>query len=279
VWLALVLPSAAQQDYVRLHGSDKLQTAIGHFHRPDGAKVDLVAVVHIADEDYYRRLNGHFSNYDSVLYEMVLDIPRSFAHQNDVRELLGKDKKEPKIDTTRGGRDPLSKVQKKLASILALAFQQDHLDYTRDNFRHADLTLEEFREAMAVEEKGADDLLKSVFERHGEKSLPGTETMSALSLVRIFTLGPTEKERVSLKRQSALMLTQAADPVVEIQGDVLIGQRNARAVEVLEQRLERGDRNIAVFYGAAHMPDLSLRLRKLGFKPTSRDWTTAWNLP
>lgn len=282
-WVLILLilqtvSSLAQRDYVRISSQNKLQTAIGRFQDSKGARVDLVAVVHIGEPAYYQRLNRHFSNYQSVLYEMILDLPRSFAHQNDVRELLGKEKKEPKIDTSRGGRDPLSLVQKKMAAMLGLAFQQDHIDYTPDNFRHADLTLEEFREAMKMEEKSTEQVLESLYEGNEAQGIPGSEGLSSLSMLRILTVGPTEKEREYLKNQSALMLIHSTDPSQEIQGDVLIGRRNERAVQFLRERLEKGDKKVAIFYGAAHMPDLSNRLRKLGFKAMGRSWLDAWTL-
>lgn len=282
VWALMFQVCWAQQNYVRLvrdatKNPTKLQTAIARFESPDGAIVDLVSVIHIADKSYYEKLNKHLGHYDSVLYEMVLDVPRSFAHQNEVREILGKDKKEPRIDTTRGGRDSLSLFQKQMAGILGLEFQQDIVRYNQDNFRHADLTLEEFDKAMSSEHKSPSDLLTTLFEK---STAPGPEVaeISKLPLLKIFAVGPNDAERRTLKIGMGAILSSSIDPATEIQGDVLIGQRNAKAMAVLQERVSKKDKKIAIFYGAAHMPDFSLRLRKLGFKPVYRNWVTAWTI-
>lgn len=281
--LLTVQSVVAQQNYVRLVRDSQnrpkyLQTAVARFQSPSGEIVDLVSVVHIADEPYYQKLNKHLDNYDAVLYEMVLDMPRSFDHQNEIRDLLGREKREPRIDTRRGGNDALSLYQKKMASVLGLEFQQSVIDYTKEHFYHADLTQEEFDEAMTGEKgESAGDLLTTLFEK---SSSPVPEMIDAmkLPLLKIVALGPSEKERKILKIGVGASLAQAVDPAVEIQGDVLIGQRNARAMEVLKRRLAAGDKKFAIFYGAAHMPDISLRLRQAGYKPIYRNWMTCWVL-
>jgi len=50
-----------------------LQTVIAKY-APAGqqdVEIDLVAVVHIGEQGYYRRLNKEFEKYDAVLYELV----------------------------------------------------------------------------------------------------------------------------------------------------------------------------------------------------------------
>ena len=284
VLLLLAVQSVwAQQNYVRLVRDSQnrpkyLQTAVARFQSQDGVIVDLVSVVHIADASYYKKLNKHLDNYEAVLYEMVLDIPRSFEHQNEIRDLLGKEKKEPRIDTRRGGHDALSLYQKKMAAVLGLEFQQSLINYSKDHFYHSDLTKDEFDEAMTGEKgESAGDLLTSLFEESSSPVPEMTEAMK-LPLLKIVTLGPSDKERKILKLGVGASLAQAVDPAVEIQGDVLIGQRNARALEVLEKRLAAGDKKLAIFYGAAHMPDISLRLRQAGYKPIFRNWMTCWTL-
>ena len=40
-----------------------------------------------------------------------------------------------------------------------------------------------------------------------------------------------------------------------------------------------GKKIIAIFYGAAHMPDFDKRLKEdFGMKRTESEWITAWNL-
>jgi hypothetical protein len=47
---------------------------------------------------------------------------------------------------------------------------------------------------------------------------------------------------------------------------------------VLENTVASGKKKIAVFYGAAHMPDMSARVKEMGFTPVSVQWNTAWDL-
>jgi hypothetical protein len=281
--LFLTLTALGDEGYVRLRRDNngkpvELQTAIARFVSDDGTTVDLVGVIHVGDKAYYQKLDRHFNNYQSVLYEMVLDVPKSVSHQNDVRELLGRDPKEPKIDTTKGGRDSLSRFQQKLAEVLGLDYQLPNIDYTRDNFHHADLTLEEFQEAMLGKEESPLEILKSLLEAGQFEGPPEYQKLAELPLLQIVARGPSVKEQQVLKIGLGALLAESDDLTSEVQDEVVIGKRNERALEVLEKRMKRGENQFALFYGAAHMPDFSERLRAMGFKPISKNWTRAWIL-
>jgi hypothetical protein len=63
-------------DYMRYAedtDSARLEVAIRSFRMPSGQQVDLIGVVHIADDVYYQKLNQRFDRYDSVLFELVGD--------------------------------------------------------------------------------------------------------------------------------------------------------------------------------------------------------------
>ncbi|MDZ4286552.1 MAG: hypothetical protein U0984_01260, partial [Prosthecobacter sp.] len=64
----------APTDFIRFVEDAKgaaLQTGIGSYLSPEGAIVDLVGAVHIADKVYFDALNARFKSYDAVLYELV----------------------------------------------------------------------------------------------------------------------------------------------------------------------------------------------------------------
>ncbi|HTW94396.1 MAG TPA: hypothetical protein VMD30_06375, partial [Tepidisphaeraceae bacterium] len=61
-------------------------------------------------------------------------------------------------------------------------------------------------------------------------------------------------------------------------GSVIVTERNKQAIRVLQQEMADGKKNLAIFYGAAHMPDMSQRLADLGFHPVSTQWRMAWDL-
>ena len=51
---------------------ESLQTSITRYQSEDRRLlIDLIGVVHIGEERYYRRLNRQFEQYDSLLYELV----------------------------------------------------------------------------------------------------------------------------------------------------------------------------------------------------------------
>ena len=59
----------------------------------------------------------------------------------------------------------------------------------------------------------------------------------------------------------------------------IVGERNRVAFEVLDKQLAAGKKKLAIFYGAAHLPDMEQRLIKRGFKRTSTKWLKAWWMP
>ncbi|MHC4612288.1 MAG: hypothetical protein ACYTAU_01750 [Planctomycetota bacterium] len=63
--------------------------------------------------------------------------------------------------------------------------------------------------------------------------------------------------------------------------DVIIGERNQVVVDDVKAILagEPEVESIAIFYGAAHMPDLARRLdEQLGYRPADAEWFTAFEV-
>jgi hypothetical protein len=61
-------------------------------------------------------------------------------------------------------------------------------------------------------------------------------------------------------------------------GSVLVTERNKAAIKVTREQLAKGKKNLAIFYGAAHMNDMSKRLGEMGFAPVATRWVTAWDV-
>ncbi|MDE0737094.1 MAG: hypothetical protein OSB47_14830, partial [Pirellulaceae bacterium] len=121
---------------------EALQTAIVRYVPETGDNeliVDLIGAVHIGDRLYYQKLNKLFENYDVVLYELV-------APEGTV--------------IPKGGRtestNPLAMIQTMMKSVLGLELQLEKIDYTKNNFVHADLSPEKMAEAM--KKRGDDGL-------------------------------------------------------------------------------------------------------------------------
>jgi hypothetical protein len=62
-------------------------------------------------------------------------------------------------------------------------------------------------------------------------------------------------------------------------GTVIVSGRNQVALKVMDREIARGRRELAIFYGAAHLPDLETRLLAKGFTRVETGWVTAWDLP
>jgi hypothetical protein len=61
-------------------------------------------------------------------------------------------------------------------------------------------------------------------------------------------------------------------------GSVILTERNKAAMAALKKSIAAGHKDLILFYGAAHMPDMSDRLEEMGFKPVGTKWRLAWDL-
>ena len=63
-------------------------------------------------------------------------------------------------------------------------------------------------------------------------------------------------------------------------GSVILTDRNKVALQVLRKQLQGGKKNLAIFYGAAHLPDMEKRMiENMGFERKGMRWVAAWDLP
>eukprot|EP00565_Helicotheca_tamesis_P008094 CAMPEP_0185731132 /NCGR_PEP_ID=MMETSP1171-20130828/11955_1 /TAXON_ID=374046 /ORGANISM="Helicotheca tamensis, Strain CCMP826" /LENGTH=567 /DNA_ID=CAMNT_0028400327 /DNA_START=49 /DNA_END=1752 /DNA_ORIENTATION=- len=72
---------------------------------------------------------------------------------------------------------------------------------------------------------------------------------------------------------------QSAEENSDRAENVIVGRRNARALDVLTKSIERdGCRKNALLYGGMHCRDLHRRLRDAGYVPKQTVWRTAWSV-
>ena len=241
-----------------------LQTVIAKYVPASGAKgaeIDLVAVVHIGEKAYYERLNKEFEKYDTVLYELVapegVKPPKSGEQKSD---------------------NPLAMFQRGMKFALRLEHQLEVVDYGKANFVHADLSPDGIRRAM--KERGDDEMtvfigvVADILRKKNlgaDKPAPQTPDISLNDL-----LNPTK-----LKRMVAQQFEDAGGDVVlgRTVNQLLVEDRNKACMKVLQQQLAAGKKKIAIFYGAAHMPDFDKRLKEdFDMKRTTSEWIDAWIL-
>jgi hypothetical protein len=238
---------------------------IGYGPAQDGqpeVSVDLVAAIHIADKTYYEQLNSEFKHYDAVLYELIAPEEANVPRPNDP-----------------GSSHPVSLLQNAMKDLLGLEFQLKGIDYTRKNMVHADMSPEQLSESMRKRGESATSILMRMlgyaFTRSNQSSHGPSDGQLLLALF--------DKNRtLALKRVLAEQFENSEDYMAALDGpagSTLISGRNQVAIRVLRQEMAADKRKIAIFYGAAHMPDLQQRLRdELGLAPRKTRWLVAWNL-
>ncbi len=254
-------------DFLRFSEDDeagRLETAIATYRNEAGAEVYLVGAVHIGDAEYYEELNRDFAGYEALLFEMIGG---------------GDDLEKEDLE----GTGTVRRLQGMMGKTLELEFQLDGIDYTADNFVHADMDAETFAERFKAQGLNLFALMNKVskWERERaierrEKGLPATD-MGLTELVKALLFGGGKDLKLSLGRQFGDLNGFLAE--LEDEGSVIIGERNAVALDVLAKTLKDGKRKVGIFYGAAHLPDMEARLAEMGFARTGVDWRTAWFIP
>lgn len=243
-----------------------MQTAIVRYETPggDGATVDLIAAVHVGQRAYYENLNRRFTEYDNLLYELVA--PKG----TKVRR-----------DSKGSSRHPVGALQNGMKGMLGLEHQLRWIDYTKENFVHADMSPKQFSERMA--ERG--ESFTSMFFRLMGRSIAEQSKQQAQGKSSDFNLFAAlfSKHRdVRLRQVMAEQLTGLESLMTSFggsDGSTIITERNKEALKVLGQQLAAGHKKLAIFYGAGHMDDMDQRLRKdFGLRPVSIQWVDAWDL-
>lgn len=266
--LALVLgvgPSFAQQPeaYVRYTEGDRrqdgaLQCAVATFRHPTrNQTVVLYGVVHIADAEYYARVQQDLDSYTTVLYEGVA----------------------PGKEQPTEADKSLGDMQKVMGEMLGMTFQKDGIDYTRKNLVHADMTMDELKEKLGG---GTINPMGQLLSEEQMKSMAPIMKMIA-GLGKMFMQNNPEMQsrmRAQFAQQLANAdMAQLGGQMGEKMARVILIDRNEVCMKVLGQQLEtQQDGSIAIFYGAAHMPDLQQRLEAQGFTLAEKRWMSAWKV-
>ncbi len=227
-----------------------LWTATVTFRRGD-VEVDLVSVVHFADKGYWREIQRELASCDRVFFELV----------------AGKERE--------NNLSSFARLQIEAGRVLNLAFQLLQIDYNLPNFVHADLS---WAEILKLLEGGRlppppqNPILKKV--------VPSLSGPHDLQLEDPFADNPSGRAALKVFLGQILGDVQHALQAFNIEharDSILIGKRNTRAMDVVRPNLH-GKTRLAIFYGAAHMPDFARRLRELGFKPVYVRWHMAWRI-
>jgi hypothetical protein len=266
-----VLPG---DEWVRLKKDDRgrplaMQVAIVRYRstpRPGNpvVEVDLVGAVHVGDAEYYANLNKRFESYDALLYELVAP-PGTIIEPG----------------TKASNRHALGALQNGMKNMLELEHQLELVDYTKENFVHADMSPDQFFDSMDTR---GESFLQMYFRMVGQSiahqskmtadgATPDIDMMKAL-----FAKDRARQLKIAMAGQLSEMESLLTAFGGE-EGSTLITERNKAALKVLREQIDAGKRKLGVFYGAGHLADMHERLLKdFGLKPVEVTWVDAWDL-
>lgn len=302
LWCSPVLaahsPGAEKEDrgaypakYMLLESSSRdrqsLSTPVAYYVDGEGREVALIGAIHVAEAAYYARLNKLFSGYDVVLFEMIGG--EGLQREQELRRKLDRSKplggltlEEARewnriVEWKRKSAEEeksfllglLGSAYQKLSDAVGLQTQYQGIDYSAPRFVHADMTLEEFRQAQARKgESFAGLMLKSFLSSLVEK--PRAYQPNEFGLMLDLLSG----NKKGLKNE--LMRIFANEPE-DLENTVILEGRNAKCMEVFDQWGGRNVRKIGIFYGAAHLPGLHQELVKRGYRLRDVQWLPAWS--
>lgn len=265
-----IVPAPAPLPYTRkfetTNGTVGLEVALRRFNRPGSSArgfpdVWLVGVTHLGTSNYYARLQRFLDGQTLVLFEGI------GATNGNFRAL----------------KKPGFSLQPALARALGLRFQLTSVDYRRPNWINSDLSERDLERHLPADGKTTSmDQLMAAFQGEGQ--------FGGVARLGVALLGASPR----LQSVARLMLIETLSNFTGDLPDgadfgidtrelmrVLIEERNAVVVRDLTRALGRLRRpaRIAIFYGAGHMPDLEMRLRRdLGLQPVEDQWLRAFSV-
>lgn len=269
-------PEQAEKDesrFIRIRRNEDgeplaLETSIVRYVPKSGkgdVVLDLIGAVHVGDTQYYRTLNEEFENYDVVLYELVAE----------------KGTRVPKGGRKGGDMFPVGVLK----NMLKLDSQLRVVDYSKENFKHADMSPADMKKAMEKRGDTGFTLMLGILRdmiresnRMAAKQAANPDSVPQISLMDLL-FNPDGGKK--LRRMMALQLGDpaASGALGETLNTLLVEDRNQAALKVFQEELDKGTKKIAIFYGAAHMPDFEQRLEnKFDMKVESVRWIEAWDL-
>lgn len=254
----------------------ELLTPIACYEHPEtGRQVDLIGMIHLAQPDYFRRINRLLGQYDKILFEMVggEDIPELVRL---LREPITTEKDLERVneitEKLMQNQHLISRIngwfQMRVAQRAGLSDQSSLIDYGRANMVFADMTNAQYDAAMNREPNAFFKSFKELFWTPGmpleDQFLTGYQLLFGDQPAALYSL-------------LAACSYPAGD---EDEDSVIIAQRNAVCISVLDR--ETADpqvKRVAVLYGALHLPGIDHMLRQRGYRLRAVRWMRALESP
>ncbi len=272
--MILGMSGRAAEPYLRVtDGADGrriLEIAVRTLQAGDGPqrRIHLVGVSHIGSQTYYSALQTKLEGMDLVLFEGVGGDREAFLRRDPAEDA--------------------GELQPALARAVGLRFQLHAVDYLRPHFVNSDVSPGEL--VALLSGHPPDDLTAEGLARL-EATLASMQGDGLnAGMIRLF-LGMIERHppfALGVRWALVEILGAVRGDLASIQGlpqdledllRVLLRERNAAVMRDIERRLAAEDAptDLAVFYGAAHMHELEVRLgAELGFHPVKTVWLPAF---
>jgi hypothetical protein len=256
--------------------SAQLRTSVTRYRNPQtGQLVSLVGAVHIGESSYFQRIQQELDQHDLVLYEMVggpaPGSPELLSAEDD-------DESPPSSSRKNSSLGFISTLQQGMQDLLQLEHQMSQIDYTRGNLRHADLTSRAFDTALKIH--GLFHINpEALFTGLAPAMLDGIGLQAALSSQDDQTVNRVRWVMAKTLAHSVGQMALLGVKDIEKPEDLILGIRNDHLWQVFLDSLPEGWRRIAIFYGAAHLPDIRRRLLEQGWVEEESLWIPAWMIP
>lgn len=298
-------PAKPPQPYMRItratNGAASLDIAVREFQPTDkrSPKIYLVAVSHLGEEAYYSQLQNMLENTDRVLFEGV----RASAERAKPQPRDPNSPPRPKMPKPQAGEYSL---QSDMAKSLGLKFQLEAIDYERPHFLNSDMTIAQISEVLNPGQhigppsdapgntsrpapKADEDSGSAQFENL-LSAMDGSGFLGKVLQIGLRFIGSSEKMQALVKLAFIEVLggldgdlsnLEIPAPGLKELLNVLIDKRNAVVIEDVRAAMHEANapKSIAIFYGAAHMPNMEMKLRNdLGYRPVQDQWFQAFSV-
>lgn len=252
----------------------RLQTGMATYRNKSGVSVDLIGAIHVADKAYYEKLNERFTHYDAVLYEMV----GGPIEKREKRNRQTAPTSDEQAETVAAHRlSWLHSLYDRMQSSLELESQMVIVDYRKPNFVHADMSVVQF---TSLQKERSESFL-SLWWKAVQSQMDQPQT-SQPGVVKILEILCRQDSATELKRLIGRSFDQMESIMAGMEvgdGTVILTERNKVVLAAMEKQIAAGKKELGIFYGAAHLPDMEKRLLSMDFVLQKSEWLTAWDLP
>ena len=142
---------------------------------------------------------------------------------------------------------------------------------------HADMSPKEFGESMKNNEESVSKMVLRAMGQSMAMQSRGRGGEAGV-LLALFSKNKTLRLRRAIAEQmqnmeGGMIMFEGKD------GSTIIDHRNAKAMEILKREIAAGNKKVAIFYGAGHLPDMQRRLLSdFKMQRAGQFWLDAWKL-